>query len=249
MTGYVAASIPIEDDKILPVHIYGPLAWFGEQELLNKQPTHFEYTCLTPVDTIGMRKDRFDSAILEEADFVRYIGRLMARRAQQQSERLMLMRLGNSALRVVMGLAHYAEALDCSLVPTFEDKTKEVVDIPITQKQIAALCGVSRTLFSESLQHLARAGWLKVRYGGIELQSVETWLIFARRQRERQNMYSHTGLLELLADMNSAQEELGPYGFPNLINKRIDGLGTRVSNRALSKVLQHKPTRQVHAGA
>jgi CRP-like cAMP-binding protein len=224
MTGYVAASIPIEDDKTLPVHIYGPMAWFGEQELLNKQPTHFEYTCLTPVDMIGMRQDRFDSAILEEANFVRYIGTLMAWRAQQQSERLMLMRLGNSALRVVMGLAQYAEVFDCSLLLTSKNQTKEVVDIPITQKQIAALCGVSRTLLSECLQHLARAGWLKVRYGGIELQSLETWHTFARKQRERQRMCSHTGLFELLEDMDNAQEEFGPYGFPNLINKHINGL-------------------------
>jgi len=235
MTGYVAASIPINGGKPLPVHIYGPMAWFGEQPLINKQPTHFEYTCLTPVEVIGMSKKCFDSAILEEPDFVRYISTLMAWRVQQQSEMLMLMRLGSSPLRVVMGLAQYAEALDCRKRLASTSVAKGGVDIPITQSQIAALCGVSRTLFSEYLQHLARAGWLKVRYGGIELQSVETWRIFARNQRERQSVRSRASLLELLDDMDVAQAELGPYGFPNLINSRLHGMRTQDSKRGLSE--------------
>jgi len=235
MTGYVAASIPIAGGKPLPVHIYGPMTWFGEQPLLNKQPTQFEYNCLTAVEVIGMSKKYFDSAVLEEPDFVRYIATLLAWRAQQQSEMLMLMRLGSSPLRVVMGLAQYAEAWDCRLSSTARSMQKEVVDIPITQSQIAALCGVSRTLFSEYLQHLARAGWLKVRYGGIELQSAETWRIFARKQRESQCVRSRTSLLELLDDMDSAQEELGPYGFPNLMNSRLLSLRTQSTNRALSE--------------
>jgi CRP/FNR family cyclic AMP-dependent transcriptional regulator len=235
MTGYVAASLPIGGGKPLPVHIYGPMAWFGEQPLLNKQPTQFEYTCLTPVEVIGMNKKSFESAILEEPDFVRYIAMLMAWRAQQQSEMLMLMRLGSSPLRVVMGLAQYAEALDCRFPSAAKNINKGVVDIPITQSQIAALCGVSRTLFSEYLQHLARAGWLKVRYGGIELQSVQTWRIFARKLRECSCVRSRASLLELLDDMDSAQEELGPRGFPNLMNSRVLGLRTQSKNRALSE--------------
>ncbi len=92
-----------------------------------------------------------------------YIATLMAWRAQQQSELLLLIRLGNPPLRVVMGLVHYVEALHCSLLPTSKNMPKGVMDIPITQHQIAAICGVSRTLFSEYLHHLARGGWLKVR--------------------------------------------------------------------------------------
>ncbi len=235
VTGYVAASTPIKGGKNLPVHIYGPQAWIGEQPLLNKQPTQFEYTCLTPVDVIGIPKKYFDQAILEEPDFVRFIATHLAWRAQQQSEMLMLMRLGSSPLRVIMGLAQFAEALGVGSESASIDINKSTVDIPITQNQIAALCGVSRTLFSEYLQHLARAGWLKVRYGGIELQSVETWRIFARKQRESPWLESRASLLELLEDMNLAQAELGPYGFPNLMNTRSMGLRTRIANRASSE--------------
>jgi len=235
MTGYVAASTPIEGGKTLPVHIYGPQAWIGEQPLLNKQPTQFEYTCLTPVEVMGMPKKYFDQAILEEPDFVRFIAKHTAWRSQQQSEMLMLMRLGSSPLRVVMGLAQFAEVLGFDSESASIDMDKGTVDIPITQNQIAALCGVSRTLFSEYLQHLARAGWLKVRYGGIELQSVETWRIFARNQRESPWIRSRESLLELLDDMHTAQTELGPYGFPNLMSTRSLGLRTRLANRALSE--------------
>jgi CRP/FNR family cyclic AMP-dependent transcriptional regulator len=233
VAGYVATSIPIDEGRPLPLQIFGPQAWFGEQPLINKQATHFEYTCLTPVEVIGMRKKSFDSAIAEEPDFMHYIAKLIAGRSQQQSEMLMLMRLGSSPLRVVMGLAQYAEALANSAAPRSSGLQKGEVDLPITQQQIAALCGVSRTLFSEYLQLLARDGWLKVRYGGIELQSLQTWRIFARKQRECQSIRSRASLLELLDDMACAHEEIGPQGFPNLMTRRWLRLQTQSLCRAV----------------
>ncbi len=221
ISGFVAASIPLDRGRPLPVHLHGHNDWFGELSLLSKQPSHYEYTCLTPVEVIGMGKKHFDTAISDEPDFVRFLARHMAWRAQQQSEMLMVMRLGSSPLRVFMGLAQFAEAAGSHRNASLAVSKQVVADLPIGQNKIAALCGVSRTLFSEYIQQLSKAGWLILRYGGIELQSVQTWHSFARMQRERRQTRSRPSVKELLLDMDSAQAEHGPHRFPNLMGRSI----------------------------
>jgi CRP/FNR family cyclic AMP-dependent transcriptional regulator len=221
ISGYVAASIQIDTGKRLPINMHGRNAWFGEQALLSKQPSLLDYTCLSQVEVIRMSKKCFDAAVQEEPDFVRFLVRLVAWQSHQQSEMLILMRMGSPPLRVVMGLAQFAEALCQNSKQSHAAQLAQAVDIPIGQHQIAELCGVSRTLFSQYIQHLARDGWLKLRYGGIELQSAATWGILARKQRERQCVISRPTIHDLLSDMAAAHEELGPYRFPNLINNRM----------------------------
>lgn len=207
MSGYVAASVPLQTGGQMPVHILGQHAWFGEQSLLSRQPSPMDYSCLTSVEVIGMDKSLLESAFAQEPDFVRFLVSLVTWRVQRQSEMLMLMRLGSSSLRVVMGLAQLAEAIRYDLdIPA---NGAERIEIPISQELIAALCGVSRTLFSEYLQHLVRAGWVKVRYGAIELNSPEVWQVFAQTQRVRQKVASRPTIEDLLADMNAAAAQVG----------------------------------------
>ncbi len=96
----------------------------------------------------------------------------------------MLMKLGNPCLRVVMGLAQFAEALAYRSERPPTVAFGEGVEIPIAQTTLASLCGVSRTLFSEDVQQLAQQEWLKLHYGKLEILNIATWLRFARRQRE-----------------------------------------------------------------
>lgn len=194
----------------MPVHILGQHAWFGEQSLLSRQPSAMDYSCLTPVEVIGMDKMHLEAAFAQEPDFVRFLVGLVTWRVQQQSEMLMLMRLGSSSLRVVMGLAQLAEAIRHDLdVPV---DSADRVEIPISQELIASLCGVSRTLFSEYLQHLVRAGWVKVRYGAIELKSPEVWQLFAQSQRARQRVANRPTIHDLLTEMSAAAEQAGDCG-------------------------------------
>lgn len=209
MSGYVAASVPLEAGGHMPVHVLGQHAWFGEQSLLSQQASAMDYSCLTPVEVIGMDKAVMESAFAQEPDFVRFLVGLVTWRVQQQSEMLMLMRLGSSSLRVVMGLAQLAEAIRHDLgIPAH---AAERVEIPISQELVASLCGVSRTLFSEYLQHLVRAGWVKVRYGAIELNSPEVWQAFAQTQRARQRVVSRPTIEDLLAEMNAAAAQAGSH--------------------------------------
>lgn len=225
LSGFVAASIQLDTGKLLPITVLSRHAWFGEQALLSHQPSLHDYTCLSAVEVMVMSKQCFEAAVQDEPNFVRYLVRQVAWQSQQQFDMLTLMRMSSPPLRVVMGLAQFAETQrQPSTPPTNAGfKTAQLdstVDIPIGQHRIAELCGVSRTLFSQYIQHLARDGWLTLRYGGIELQSVATWCMMARQQRERQRVSSRPNIHALLSDMAAAHEELGPYRFPNLINKR-----------------------------
>jgi CRP-like cAMP-binding protein len=219
ISGYVAASLQIDAGKRLPINLYSSNSWFGEQALLSYQPSLHDYSCLSPVELIVMDKHCFDKALLEEANFVRFLARHLAREAFKNSERLSLMRLGSPPLRIVMGLAQFAEAKSENRSPSQPLTPLRTLDICMGQNTIAELCGVSRTLFSQYVQHLAREGWLKLRYAGIELQSTDTWCVFARHQRERQSVLSNPAIDQLLSDMATAHEELGPRRFPNLIHK------------------------------
>lgn len=219
ISGFVSASELLESGKQQPIMLQGRNTWFGEQSLLHKQPCLLNYISLTSVELITLSKKCFDLAVLEEPDFVRFLIRLVAGQSVQQSEMLTLMRLGRPPLCVVMGLAQFAESVRPDLTHQKVNVTQQELDIPIGQQHFADLCGVSRTLFSEYVQHLARHGWLTLRYGGITLLSVPTWRLFARNYRERSFIPSKPTINDLLTDMAAAHEALGPGRFPNLMSR------------------------------
>ena len=197
MTGFVAGAVPVQRGGRMLLHVYGPDAWFGEQALMDGQPSDLDYICLTPVEVICMSRPGLQAAMREEPDFSGALLQQMSWRARQHTGMLAMMRTGSSSLRLVMGLAQFAQAQ--SLQAAGQAPDGEVVDIPIGQDQMAALCGISRTLFSAGLQHLVKAGWVKVRYGAMELQSAQAWRIFAQRQRDSPGLNSRPSMVELLS--------------------------------------------------
>lgn len=185
MDGLVAASIPTSNSESTPISIYGRGSWFGEQPIINRKPSYAEYVCLVPTEVMQLPAATFNELFVQDAAFARYVAKLMAWRVQKTSETLMLMKLGNPCLRVVMGLAQFAEALAyrSDRPPTIG--FGEGVEIPIGQSTLASLCGVSRTLFSEYVQQVAATGLLKISYGKLEILSIAAWHQFAHHQRER----------------------------------------------------------------
>jgi CRP-like cAMP-binding protein len=215
MTGFVAAAEPLAHGGMMPLHVHGPRAWFGEQALLGGKTGQVDYVCMTPVELIGMRQSCLMDALSEEPKFMRFMLQLLARRVEQQTEFQLLLRLGGMPLRVVMGLAQFAVNQPQCFTAQFKPYPEETVDISLSQDQIAAVCGVSRTLFSECLQQLARGGWVKLRYGGMSLQSAAAWRLFARQWQQRQSSVSRTSMNELLNELSQARvASLSPATLP-----------------------------------
>lgn len=215
MTGFVAAAEPMARGGMIPLQVHGPHAWFGEQALLGGQVSQVDYVCLTPVELIGMRQSCLEDALREEPEFMRFMVRLLAKRVEQHTELQLLLRLGGMSQRVVMGLAQFALNQPHSVAGQRKPHPEDTVDISLSQDQIAAVCGVSRTLFSEYLQKLARGGWVKLRYGGMSLQSAAAWRLFARQWQQRQSSVRRTYMNELLNELSQARvASLSPVALP-----------------------------------
>lgn len=205
--GYVIGSVETKNSKFTPITIYNGGSWFGEHSLINKRASYMDYVALTSVEIFRVPKDTFSELFETVPSFTQSIAELISWRVQKTAETLMLMKLGSLSLRVVMGIAQFAEAFNAK--SQMSDATQLRMEIPINQNMLASLCGVSRSELSDHLQQLKNAGWIKISYGKIELIDLRFWEHFARRQRERKVNNLSPRMNELLVDMDQCQSTLG----------------------------------------
>jgi CRP-like cAMP-binding protein len=204
VTGLMSASLPEQDGGSTPVNIYGPGTWFGEAAILNNQASQLEYVCLAPLRVLSFPLSDAQDAFENEPEFSRYVARLISWRDQQHSEMLALMKTGGPQLRVVMGLALIAEALNSSSSHLPTSGLSEFLDIPLKQKLLSSMFGVSRGVFSVCLQQLAAAGWLNVNYATLRLMRIRTWRSFASTHRNNRLNIAKPSMQELLPLMDEA---------------------------------------------
>lgn len=180
ITGMVSATVPSENGR-LPINIFGSYAWFGEQSILSNSASYLEYSCVTEVQLLSIPAQNLLDLSALDVGFSEHLTRLVAWRAQRYSEMLVLMKLGNTATRLVVGLAQFAEALVSRSSRPATDGINGGVLMPVKQEFVARLCGLSRTMFSAYIQQLESHGWIRIHYGNLELLSIEIWRRVARR--------------------------------------------------------------------
>lgn len=206
LSGLVGAGVPDKNGVITPIHIGGPGTWFGADTILNPQAVSLETICLTPVRLLVVPLLDAEEAFDQEPRFAQYLAQLMCWRNQQLVERLTLMRLGSPQLRVVMGLALLAQALHNSLSHQPSSELEDALDVPLKQSLLAAMCGVSRGIFSESVQQLAAAGWVRLNYATVGLSRLTAWRKFSSDHRNK--LYtSKLSMPDILSLMSAAMAE------------------------------------------
>lgn len=206
VSGLVSVGIPQKNGVITPINIFGAGTWFGEIAILNHKTLMLDGVCLTPVRILTMPFEQAVDAFENEAEFSRHIAHLVAWRAQQHAEMLILMRLGSPQLRVVMGLALFAEALHNSNSHLPTNELDDSLDIPLKQSVLAAMCGVSRGIFSECVQHLAAAGWVRLSYATLALSNVRVWHKFSSNHRQNRLNNTKPTMPELLLMFEEAAD-------------------------------------------
>jgi CRP-like cAMP-binding protein len=204
LSGLVSAGIPDSNGDIAPIHVMGPGTWFGESAFLNGQSMALECICLTPVRLLVMPIADAMDAFESEPKFAQYIAHLVAWRNQNHIEMLTLMRLGSPQLRVVMGLALFAEALHNSNSHLPTNELDDVQEIPLKQSLLASMCGVSRGIFSECVQHLSAAGWVRPNYATLALSRVPVWHKFSKNHRNNRHNNNKPSMPEILGLMTEA---------------------------------------------
>ena len=208
ISGLVAESVDSPHGTLMPISIYGEGTWFGEQSIVNETPSYADFVCISSTEVMSIASETVQELMATQADFVLYLTRLMAWRSQQTSEMLTLIKFASPCLRVVMGLSHFAEELTFHAPLTDAKNPNHGVEIPVKQKLLADLCGVSRTIFSEYVQKLATEGWLRISYGKLEILSVHNWLEFSNKQRSRKFNNLNPAFPDLLAELAGNADEL-----------------------------------------
>ena len=208
ISGLVAESVDSPHGTLMPICIYSEGTWFGEQAIVNENPSYADFICISSTEVMSIASETVLELMSVQPDFVLYLTRLMAWRAQQTSEMLTLIKFGSPCLRVVMGLSHFAEELTFHAPPIDIRNPDHSVEIPVKQKLLADLCGVSRTIFSEYVQKLSCEGWLRISYGKLEILSVHRWLEFSNKQRARKFNNLNPTFPELLAELAGSADEL-----------------------------------------
>ncbi|ARV20636.1 cAMP-activated global transcriptional regulator CRP [Curvibacter sp. AEP1-3] len=202
INGLVSCSLIDEEKRDIHVALFNENAWFGEHAILSEKPSFANYRCLVSVDTLQIEAGCIREMLSTELAFATKLAKVLAWRMQRTSEMLMLFRMGNPALRSVIGISQFAEALayDSDRPSAMEIGSK--VSISINQSVLASLCGVSRSRFSSVLHSLENKGWLRLEYGTIEILNLPAWHSFAASKRSLHFINYDPTIDELLDELN-----------------------------------------------
>ncbi|ARV18636.1 hypothetical protein AEP_01692 [Curvibacter sp. AEP1-3] len=183
INGLVSCSLVTPNKEDVHVALFGENSWFGEHSILSQKPSFANYSCLVPVDILQIASSSVHELLETEIAFASKLAKISAWRVQRTSEMLMLMRLGNPALRSVIGISQFAETLayNADRPPTIGFGSE--ITIPINQTVLASLCGVSRSRLSAVIHALEKHGWLRLEYGRIEVLNLPAWHAFASTRR------------------------------------------------------------------
>lgn len=198
VTGLVAECVPMQEGVNTPLNIYSEGLWFGENSIINSRSADYNYVCVCATEFLVFPHTVLLSLLETELEFACHMAKMMAWRTHTQSEMLCLTKVGNACVRVIVGLALLAEAL---LIPP----NQASVVLHVKQGMLAQLCGVSRTVFSAYVQHLKTGGWLNIKYGNLELISIDTWKCVLARMRQAPFWDVNPSIVQLLAEFSSAE--------------------------------------------
>lgn len=204
ISGFVAAIIPTAKGDHEALNLYGSETWFGEQQIINVASSYIEYVCITDVELLSMPASIFLQLLDEEPHFAQYMARLTSWRAQRDAEILMLVKAGNSALRTVVGLGMFFEAIAAKSSRPITENLTDTLTLPVKQHLLAQLCGVSRTSLWENMSKLKDAGWLKIHYSKLELVNLPAWRAVMRRRRESRSAKMNPTIEDLLIEFEYA---------------------------------------------
>lgn len=201
MTGMVAFTIPTKVGGHAAIDIRGENSWIGEGLILTSQVTPFECSCVTASEFLTIPRLTLVNLMHTEVVFANEVARLMAARTNWQQEMLTLLRFGSPCLRVVQGLALFAESLNLTEPRSHRELS---ASLPAKQSILATLCGVSRTVMSKYLQTLQLHGWLSIEYGITKFCRLRAWSEFLDGRRKNGSLNMSPGMGEVLRELERA---------------------------------------------
>lgn len=182
ITGQVAPYVTVNGKNSL-ILVWSEGTWFGEQDILSGGISPVDIGVISETQLLEIPSNDFLECFSQNRMFAGALARSIAWKSQCISEMLSLIKHGNPAARVVLGIGYLAEMTAAHSVNPCVIENQQVVNIPLSQRNLAALFGVSRTTLSQCISALARSGWLTINYANIQLKNVQDWWSFIQKQR------------------------------------------------------------------
>lgn len=200
VNGILAVVTPSSNGSMEAQNLYGPDTWVGEHSIINADHSYIEYVCVTDVELLNMPAVVFLQLLDRETRFAKKIALVSKLRAQHNAEMLVLMRTGNSNLRMLIGLGMFFEAVASKTNRLKADHQVDSIPIAVKLNTLPNLLGVSPAFFWGNLKRLEHDGWLKVHNDKLELLDLATWRGVTRRRREYHFTKTAPTIEELLAE-------------------------------------------------
>ena len=152
-------TTPLGDTVTL--RILGPGAVFGELALLDPAPRNATVVALERTETLALHRDHFEELRRQHPEVDRILIDSLVAEVRRLSIHLL------EALYVPVPRRVELRLVD--LVQQYGDGHEEHVDIPLTQEDIAELCGASRTTVNKVLRDLEAEGLVTMSRGHIRI--------------------------------------------------------------------------------
>lgn len=159
--GRVALRVTTPLGDTVTLRILGPGAIFGELALLDPAPRNATVVALERTETLALHRDHFAELRRHHPD----VDRILIDSLVAEVRRLSIQLL--EALYVPVPRRVELRLID--LVQQYGNDQAEPVDIPLTQEDIAELCGASRTTVNKVLRDLEVEGLVAMSRGHVRI--------------------------------------------------------------------------------
>jgi CRP/FNR family cyclic AMP-dependent transcriptional regulator len=198
INGMVSAWLKTDKENNSSVVLYGPGTWFSEHSIIAQKPSFWNYSAVEECDCLVFRSENVIQIAKNDIGFSSFLLELVAWRSHYAAEMLTLMKSGSPALRVVMGISQFVEVLAYRAQRPPTIGYGESLRIPVKQSIVANMCGVSRSVFSELIQHLYKGRLISIAYGMLEISNVAAWTTFAAKKRSESTVNLQASIQELI---------------------------------------------------
>lgn len=170
LVGLVSGSVevwlhhPVLNRQLL--HIAKPGLWFGEQIAYGLDKRSNSVRAKTPVKVIAVPRDAIDAMVTEDPLCLKNFGRLSASHIVSCMRGITELLVQDSFAKVCVRLITLGVAYSLS-------NYGKPIELPITNGELAGLCGISRKTVNRILGDLKKAGAINSRYGAVTILSLK----------------------------------------------------------------------------
>lgn len=164
LSGKVKIARTTADGQEALLAILGAGDFFGELALLDDAPRSATAEAIEPAETLTLHRDEFVRFMANNPEFAYHVMHTLARRIRHLNDQIsdvFFLDLNGRLARTLLNLAKEHGR------PTAEGT---VIEIPLTQTDLAEMTGATRVSINKTLGRFRRARWVRVQGRSIIIQ-------------------------------------------------------------------------------